>query len=723
MYKRRVNVKGILHGGVATPRDQHAEQGVGGEGSASSNGGVLGGSNMTMSKDDGERMMNVPKDYGLLLRLDSTSGNVYIHGEPDHYEPSIHPNCYVPKSCNEIKPLMGGGSGTAVFHGMHPTLGSIVMKHGGAKETSEVSSLAEIAHELAMRSSSSSSSNCTSRGDEEDEDKDAAAAAAAAASFLKERIPEFVGCYISPHHVRDRRHEIWTTLREHKHQSMDNLLRTLRSSSASSAATAAALVAQDFDDSSDDDDKDADEESRAVEEYNSKHSDDGLMDKFRRVVVRVMKEKRAKRHIRVCCGDEQQVGFEVEFSRVVIYLPQSSRQDDSSDDIVIMSGDGGGYDFLKDFMDALVVEQDLHSWKVTLAQKTIGGPQSENGAHVLVSKKLSGELLTKAISEFTAVIQNLRLLTRDDERQAIDAVRQEVELLVANPDVTLVSKACDEFVGTAIRKNFLPNSGRLHKLREIGEQFRVGDQFSLTDSEAFPADCLGRLLVEGVVISDVFQDHSPSAMSALDRMQDTWLDLLQTAVSFGNPTATNRIWTCGLTDAGLHNTFLSEDRGVELFDLGEPQLMPEPAFLTKFLMSFFHGLGMEDDTSLPNGGWVCRFDVVGNKLSLTKATRDLLPYVYDSFSQTMSHFVKELFDCDDRVGILLIRYAVLQLVSDAQFCLGRWEQKGGGRERYGDRAVVPLDKWLWRSLWDLFIAADVYEKLLHVPVAPTQQVE
>ena len=68
MYKRRVNVKGILHGGVATPRDQHAEQGVGGEGSASSNGGVLGGSNMTMSKDDGERMMNVPKDGHLFLR-------------------------------------------------------------------------------------------------------------------------------------------------------------------------------------------------------------------------------------------------------------------------------------------------------------------------------------------------------------------------------------------------------------------------------------------------------------------------------------------------------------------------------------------------------------------------------------------------------------------------------------------------------------------------------
>jgi hypothetical protein len=71
---------------------------------------------------------------------------------------------------------------------------------------------------------------------------------------------------------------------------------------------------------------------------------------------------------------------------------------------------------------------------------------------------------------------------------------------------------------------------------------------------------------------------------------DQWLSLIELSLAMKHPNATKRVWTCGLTDGGLHNLFLDEDQ-MWAFDLGEPTLEPIPAFLTKFLMSFFHALG------------------------------------------------------------------------------------------------------------------------------------
>jgi hypothetical protein len=240
------------------------------------------------------------------------------------------------------------------------------------------------------------------------------------------------------------------------------------------------------------------------------------------------------------------------------------------------------------------------------------------------------------------------------------------------------------------------------------------------------------MLTPGPKLCTIF--HDPVAdVSALDRLyggndsnnNEAWLHILDMATCFGttNHAATDRIWTCGLTDAGLHNTFVSQSRGLELFDLGKPQLMPIPAFLTKFLMSFFHALGMEDveeeqDTTgttkhkTRRYTWVNRFRMKGGLLCCTPETQALLPGIYDAFSKTMDHFIVNIFGGDERVRRLLIHYVVLQLLSDGAFCLMRWEEKGGGRERVGKYSEVKLHKWLWRSLWDLYIASEVYERLL-----------
>jgi hypothetical protein len=169
-----------------------------------------------------------------------------------------------------------------------------------------------------------------------------------------------------------------------------------------------------------------------------------------------------------------------------------------------------------------------------------------------------------------------------------------------------------------------------------------------------------------------------------------------------SPTALQRIWTCGLTDAGIHNLFVTEN-DLFLFDLGEPQLQSLPGFLTKFLFSFFHTLGMEEDGQ---GSWVRRFDVQGEKLALTKETTELLPKAYDAFETCLDRIIEELLDGDGDLRWLLIQYVTLQLLSDTAFCLQRWEMKGGGRTRDHNHNKG-IEKWLWRALWDVYVAFDI----------------
>jgi hypothetical protein len=130
-------------------------------------------------------------------------------------------------------------------------------------------------------------------------------------------------------------------------------------------------------------------------------------------------------------------------------------------------------------------------------------------------------------------------------------------------------------------------------------------------------------------------------------------------------------------------------------------------------MSFFHILGMEDDG---NGAWKNRFDVIqldGTEyLALNAETQEKIPYLYRVFNVTLDHFIVHLFHNDLTVRVLILKYVVLQLLSDASFCLQRWESKGGGAKRYGERIHDRLEKWLWRSLWDCYIATYVYSKLL-----------
>lgn len=230
----------------------------------------------------------------------------------------------------------------------------------------------------------------------------------------------------------------------------------------------------------------------------------------------------------------------------------------------------------------------------------------------------------------------------------------------------------------------------------------------LKKEEILPAKALGNLLSNlRASMTNVFDD-SPDFDTPFYKMHNIWRDLLKDATRLQSPAAIECIWTCGLTDAGLHNMFFSGGQ-LWLFDLGKPNYQPLPAFLTKFLMSFFHALGMED--SEDGNTWVNRFqesNVDGIMLEITARTKELLPIAREAYNVALDRLINEMFDGEEAVRGLLIKYTVLQLLSDAAFCMEKWQIKGGGAPSYGeDNHNHGLEKWLWRALWDIYVATDV----------------
>lgn len=364
-----------------------------------------------------------------------------------------------------------------------------------------------------------------------------------------------------------------------------------------------------------------------------------------------------------------------------------------------------GFDTFERFVRELIALQRQYVWKFTLAQEAIGGPESRTASSWLQAGLLQGGLLDTLLEQMLRVIQDLQTLTSPQEEAGADDVRREVAELMSREDATPahVSALADRFVGFNIKKNYDLNSGRFKVMRELGAKFREGSLY-LSDSEREPARYLGEVLREGALMEDIFFD-GPSGQCALDLYEHTWRDVLSEAVNLRGRHALARIWNGGLTDAGLHNMFLDEYT-ILLFDLGEPTLPSLPAFLTKFLMSFFHALGMEEE--MQGGDWVNRFSPndENSRLLLTPRTAEVLGPARESFRRTLEFLIDRVFEGEREVCGVLVKYTVLQLLSDAAFCLGRWVVKGGGMER-AEGYAPRLEKWLWRALWDIYAASAV----------------
>jgi hypothetical protein len=396
-------------------------------------------------------------------------------------------------------------------------------------------------------------------------------------------------------------------------------------------------------------------------------------------------------------------------------------QPEPKHDFFYRSSGVSGYASLMAFVEHLRQEQELNHWKVTLAQERIGWGDDDaytprTASYFLAKGMLHGPLLHHLIDSEIRVIRNLQLLTMPEEMDVVDQVRAEYERIMACQrngstkfSASNVSKLADDFAGRSIKKNYDPVKGRFVLFKQFWTDLRCNG-IHLKPKEVVPARHLDTLFSDFCASwEETFHLHPDQSDNdddatyphhncpIFDSSLDQWQSLLELSLSMKHPNATNRVWTSGLTDGGLHNMFLSESNLV-FFDLGTPTLEPIPAFLTKFLMSFFHTLGMEEDE---DGNWIVRFeqDDTG-KLRPTEQTVDILPKVMFAFNTAMDRLIEEFFADEKKIRVLLLRYVVTQLLSDAAFCIEKWRIKGGG-DVLRSSHQYNLEKWLWRGEWNM----------------------
>ncbi len=584
-------------------------------------------------------------DVGLMISIEN--GQCQFDLVPDANYPEIHPHVYAPANITDMRVLYGGGSGVAVFGGHSPNLGDIVMKHGGYKDALELFALATISEELKRRGKKLGHIS--------------------AANNMQERLPSFKMIYMSPYHIMERTQELVGILKSF-----------VRNWSLTTVPSTNSIPA------------------------------DLELSKVAKFIQHKQPQLDVGMRIRIFEGEEQDstsfvVDTKSNLQSLSIVLPAGSSDYLTTKCIRIR---GRAYESLKSVVQGLTPIMTSRMFKFTLAQKTIGGTHPKTGNQWLYEGKLSGAILKNLMDQMILVIRDLQRLTLPDEVNAISLIRKEVERFEKDEGglrANDISDTADAFVGNAIKKNFHPEKGRQRFLREICAQFRE-ESLILIPEEELPAKHLGMLLRSGALMSDTFL-NTPMEPTVLQLHPHFWRNILRRAVESRNgmsKTALRRIWTCGLTDAGIHNLFVSETE-LYLFDLGEPQLMSLPGFLTKFLFSFFHTLGMEDDG---NGTWVRRFVVVGDKLALTNKTLELLPRAYSAFEECLDRIIDELLDGDRHMRWLLLEYITMQLLSDTAFCLQKWRVKGGGKKREGNHQHHQ-EKWLWRALWDIYVAFDI----------------
>lgn len=306
------------------------------------------------------------------------------------------------------------------------------------------------------------------------------------------------------------------------------------------------------------------------------------------------------------------------------------------------------YEHTKQLVQLLVHLQAKHVWKFSVAQVAIGGASPRTGSSLLTSGELRGNVLNELLDQFIGVLRSLMKVTSPKEKEAVEQVRAEVDRMPDDLNPADISRRADNFVGSAIVKNWHPEKGRFKVGRDLAPGLRGKGDLILKKAEVLPAKALGNLILNlrTSLKSSVFAS-SGDLDTPFYVMHGIWKDLLRDATHLKSPAAIECVWTCGLTDAGIHNMFFSGGK-LWLFDLGKPNYQPLPAFLTKFLMSFFHALGMEDTED--GSTWVNRFqesNVDGVMLELTARTKELLPIAYEAYNVALDRLINEIFDGEE----------------------------------------------------------------------------
>ena len=418
-------------------------------------------------------------DVGLMITIDQ--GHCQFHLVPDANYSQIHPNVYAPANLTNMRILYGGGSGVSVFGGHSPELGDLVMKHGGYQDLQDLFALATISDELRMRGERSGHVR--------------------QAHHMQDRLPCFRSIYISPHHIRSRG---------------DELIGLLKGFVMNRNWSSASMIS-------------CDEKTMDSSNHINPHA---------RRLAALIRDRPSQMDlgmtIRIFEGeDEDSLSFLLNDSnaeqwKLSLVLPEGSTMFSSSSLVQVR---GNPYDVLKSVVQGLGPIMTKRAFKFTLAQKTIGGSSPKTGNQWLYEGKLSGPVLKNLMDQMIQLIRDLELLTLPDEVDAVEEIRKEVLQFEESPEglrANHISKMADSFVGNAIKKNFHPEKGRQHFLRQVCSMFR-DRSLHLEPEEEIPAQHLGTLLRSGALMSDTFL-NTPMEPTVLQMQPHFWRNILRRAV-------------------------------------------------------------------------------------------------------------------------------------------------------------------------------------------------
>jgi hypothetical protein len=117
---------------------------------------------------------------------------------------------------------------------------------------------------------------------------------------------------------------------------------------------------------------------------------------------------------------------------------------------------GEGYPYLETFVEELASTQKVWLWKLTLAQKRIGGSSPRTVSSILAAGELHGIVLQTLISEFVQVLRSLQSVTLAEEEEGVSRVRLELAILKENGSALPgdLSAESDAFVGFAVSESY-----------------------------------------------------------------------------------------------------------------------------------------------------------------------------------------------------------------------------------------------------------------------------
>jgi hypothetical protein len=228
-----------------------------------------------------------------------------------------------------------------------------------------------------------------------------------ASADMNSRLPDFRMIYISPHHLCERSGGLWSRLRKlTKEFSMTRNSFSppslLSGVIANQKKLLSDVIANQKNDAEGDEDGDGDPDGISSVLSSNARS------------IRIFSSK--KKEVKVC-----------PLSHSVDMILGSGDEITAETDRSLQYGaTGNGYDYLKIFVDALAATQEKWFWKLTLAQKTIGGASPRTASSFLAEGELNGALLDTLLSEFLQVLRNLQSLTLPEEENVVDQVRAEL---------------------------------------------------------------------------------------------------------------------------------------------------------------------------------------------------------------------------------------------------------------------------------------------------------